>query len=436
MKGSVSDTDPTRGLGVRLIRNLSMQSANQIVVIAIGLISTHQLAKYLSHEAYGGFTYVFTVLFFFLAINDLGLQTSLVREISQTPGRTEELVQNAIGLRLTAALCSVALGWMMASWLPPAYRLAVRVSLIILPIQAFSVTAAILGARIQIARGAAADIINRSVGFFFMMVSLWLGEGLLFVVLSLVAGELAGAGTLIFLTRSVAAPIPRFSVAVWRPMIKSSGPLCLQGLLNAVLVQFDRIMLEWLGGLTAVGIYGAAYRIPNLFERVPQMIMSTVFPLMSKLAVSDPAGLRRLYRKTVVGMTLLSLPMAGGVIWLAPIIIRVLLNPDYAESIPLMRVVILSTAMLYPGICAGYVLIALKRTRDTLVVAAIAAVVNLGLNFLWIPAHGAIGAAWATVAGFAVLCVATILVAEIALTRAIAEGSGTFPTPLAEGALS
>lgn len=430
----MSDTDLTRGLTRRLIRNLSMQSMNQFVVIIFSLVTMHQLAKHLNHEAFGGFTYVFSVLFFFLAVNDLGLQTSLVREISQAPARTEELVQNAIGLRLTAALCSVALGWLMASWLPPAYRLAVRVSLVILPIQAFSVTAAILGARIQIGRGAAVDIINRSVGFVLMMASLWAGEGLLFVVLSLVAGELAGAATLIFLTRSVSAPIPRFSWSIWRPMLRTSGPLCLQGLLNAMLVQFDRLMLERLGGLSAVGIYGAAYRVPNLFERVPQMIMGTVFPVMSKLAVDDPAALRRLYRRTLAGMSLLAVPMLGVVIWLAPIIIHVLLNADYDESVPLMRIVILATAMLYPGICAGYVLIALRRTRDTLAVAAIAAGVNLVLNFLWIPAHGATGAAWATVVGFAVLCLATMLVAETALARAVAAKPGTLTTPAIEGA--
>lgn len=417
----MTDTDLEHGLGRRLLRNLTVQSGSQAVVIALGLITTYVLARKLGPEAWGGFNYLFAFIYFFLALSDLGIGYTLIREIAQAPARTAELVQNMIGLKLVLSIVSVLIGWLVIALLPlpAAYKLAVRVFLLILPVQAFATPAVILQARIQVARGTIVDLANRLTGFTLMMLSVWSGHGLLFVTLSLVCGEIAGALMIIGVTFRVAAPRPRYDPPVWAYMIRTSLPLSGSSLLVAVMNRLDYLMLQVLGDLTQVGYYGAAYRLPNLFERVPQLAMTTLFPVMSQLAVRDPRALRRVYRRMQRVMALLVLPMVAGVIWLAPFIVRVWLGANFAPVAPLMRVVILASALVYLGISAGNLLIALNRPKVNFYAMAAAAAVNLTLNFLWIPRYRAMGAAWATVVGFVVLSGAGLVMAEIALGRAI-----------------
>lgn len=417
----MSDTDLEHGLGRRLLRNLTMQSGTQVLLVLMGLATTYVLARALDVESFGGFTYLFSVIYIFLALNDLGINITLVREIAQTPGRTVELVQNVIGLRLVLALVSVAVGWIAIGVAnpPPAYQLAVRVFLFILPIQAFAVPAAILQAHIQVGRGAMIDIVNRATGFVLMMLAVWMGQGLLFVTLALVCGEIAGVVMVATLTHRIAKPFPRFDLAVWRQVVRISLPLGGQSILVAILNRFDGLMLERLGGMTQLAYYGAAYRLPSLFERVPQLVMATIFPIMSKLAVTDPPALRRLYHRTLRSMALLSLPILLGVLWLAPWIVRLWFGAAYEPVGPLLRVVILATAVLFLGISAGNLLIAMNKPRANLAATIVATVINLALNVLWIPTYGAMGAAWATVVAFGVLCGMTLVFAEVALARAV-----------------
>jgi len=417
----VADTDLEHGLGRRLLRNLTVQSGSQIVVIMLGLMTTYVLARRLGPEAWGGFNYLFAYIYMFLALNDLGISYTLIREIAQVPERTEELVQNMLGLKLVLSLISVLVGWLVIALLPlpAAYKLAVRVFLLILPIQALATPGVILQARIQVARGTIADLANRLTGFVLMMLSVWWGHGLLFVTLSLVCGEMVGALTIIALTFQVAKPRPRCDPPVWAHMIRLSLPLSGSNLLVTMLNRFDSLMLQALGDLTQVGYYGAAYRLPSLFERVPQLAMTTLFPVMSQLAASDPRALRRVYRRMQRMMALLVLPMVFGVIWLAPFIVRVWLGPNFAPVAPLMRVVILATALVYLGISAGNLLIALNRPKANLYAMAAAVAVNLALNVLWIPQYRAMGAAWATVVGFGVLSGVGLVLAEIELERSV-----------------
>ncbi len=421
----MSPTDLEQGIGRRLLRNLTMQSGTQAVSIVLGLVSTYVLVRYLGPESFGGFTYLFSFIYIFLALNDLGTGMTLVREIAQTPSRTIELVQNILGLRLVLSVLSLAIGYSVIALLPlpAAYKLSLRVFLLILPIQAFATPAVILQANLQMGRGSVVEMANRLTGFGLMMWSVLSGHGLLFVTLSLVCGEVVGVAAVALFTYRVAMPRPRFDFAVWRRVVRLSLPLSGNSLLVALLNKFDALMLQALGDLTQVGFYGSAYRLPNLIERVPTLVMATLFPVMSQLAVRDPIALRRLYRKTLFGLAALVVPMLIGVIGLAPLIVRVWFGPDYAPVVPLLRVVILSTALVYLGIAGGNLLVALNRTKANFAAMASATAINLALNFVWIPSYGAMGAAWATVVGFGVLSGSTLVLAELALARSVREHS-------------
>ena len=72
-------------------------------MLAIGLVSIAVLTRYLGPEDYGRYTLALMYMQLFGVLADVGLFTTVVREISKDPARTEELVGNTLALRLLLA---------------------------------------------------------------------------------------------------------------------------------------------------------------------------------------------------------------------------------------------------------------------------------------------------------------------------------------------
>ena len=82
-----------------------------------------------------------------------------------------------------------------------------------------------------------------------------------------------------------------------------------------------------------------------------------------------------------------------------------------APSTPVMNILALSIPLHLLYIAGTYFLEAIKKPGISTVIMWLANAVNLGLNFWWVPEHGAHGSAWATVgarvflAGALLLCI-------------------------------
>jgi O-antigen/teichoic acid export membrane protein len=256
-----------------------------------------------------------------------------------------------------------------------------------------------------------------------MLAAIANGQGLLWVVAALVFGEAAGAALILVLTWDVVRPVPRFDVGVWRHIVRMSLPLSATTLLVAILNRVDLVLLQKMSptpeiGLARVAHYGSAYRVPNLSERVPQMMMGTIFPMMITFAATDVAALRRLYWKASMQLAAIALPMVAVVTVAAPYIVRVWMGPEYAPVVPLMRVLIWASALLYVALPSANLLIALRFQRINFWMMIPATVLNVALNLVLIPRFGALGAAWATVAAYAFLAIGYLVAVAAVMPRA------------------
>ena len=63
------------GIRALLVRNLTIQTLSEAVALGCGLASAVLLSRHLGLAGYGIFTYTFAFIYFFLTLNDLGLNT-------------------------------------------------------------------------------------------------------------------------------------------------------------------------------------------------------------------------------------------------------------------------------------------------------------------------------------------------------------------------
>lgn len=411
-----------QGLRQLVIRNLGLQTLTEGVALVCGLAGTVIISRHLDVAGFGAFNYAFAFMYLFLSLNDLGVNTIVVRDISQSPERASEIVGAAITLRLAVAGV-VLVAALAAIWLWPmdgALRLPLSVFALVLPLNAFTVPGLMFQTAMRFDLIAVVTIVWRVGGLILIAVATLLGYGLLGLLGALIVGDVIGLATTQLLARRLVRWRPRVDREQWARLLRATAPVAVTLLLVALVNRIDFIMLERMTSLADVGLYGAAYRVTNMLEKFPILVMGTLYPIMSILAVSDPARLRQVYRRALWRFGLLAVPLALFTSWMAPWLLATLFGETYRASAPALRYLVWSTACLYLAMLGGNLLNSVRRSRDNVMALAAGAVVNIGLNTVLIPSRGIEGAAIATAVSYALVLVVTLIAVERQFSRAAA----------------
>src|SRR4051812_38484763 len=142
------------------------------MVLAIGLVSIAVLTRYLGPSDYGKYTLALMYMQLFGVLADVGLFTTVVREISKAPERTEELVGNALALRLLLAIGVIALAAGVSLLLPYEHQVRVAILLAGAPLLIGMVTTtyvAVLQSRLRMARAVVGDVAGRLVSLILVL---------------------------------------------------------------------------------------------------------------------------------------------------------------------------------------------------------------------------------------------------------------------------
>jgi O-antigen/teichoic acid export membrane protein len=185
-------------------------------------------------------------------------------------------------------------------------------------------------------------------------------------------------------------------------------PLVVYGLLAVIMHEADRFVLRLFVGLDEVGRYAIAYQIGQGVNSLVIVPFTSIWIVIVYQIANEPDAVStyaRVFKHFVKGLALVLLLAS----LCAEPILRLIAPPEYAGA-----------ADIVPVVCLAYLLFSLHehfkvpallsgRTTTILPVVAVAAVTNVGLNFVLIPWLGAIGAAWATVATFGVFSLGGLL---------------------------
>ena len=165
----------------------------------------------------------------------------------------------------------------------------------------------------------------------------------------------------------------------------------------------DRFMLVKLSDLNQVGQYSLAVRIGSVMVLL-FTAFQTAWPAFA-YSIDDEEAAKRAYAYVLTYLMLLASWAGVALSLLAPWIVRVL-APDNHAFWPAAKAV---PALAFSSVFyAGFIVVTIgasrtKNTQFNWVAAAAAALLNIGLNFWLIPAYGMLGAAYATLAAYAVL---------------------------------
>jgi PST family polysaccharide transporter len=191
-------------------------------------------------------------------------------------------------------------------------------------------------------------------------------------------------------------------LATMRRLLRESWPLMFANLAIIVYMKIDEVMLRLMAGLDAVGIYAAATRLSEVWYFLPVALASSLLPALLRARERDAAAyaqrLQHYYDLSAAAAYALSIPIALA----APWIVRAAYGPAFAGAGPILAVHIWSSIFVFLGVARGQWLVTERQQRFYLGATLAGAAVNILLNLVLIPASGGLGAAWATVASYAI----------------------------------
>lgn len=184
-----------------------------------------------------------------------------------------------------------------------------------------------------------------------------------------------------------------FIKAYWLHGLRFNIPLIPHYLSLIVLGQSDRIMISEFCGSDKAGIYNLAYQVSMMMNVVIGAINNSLVPwIYEKLKVRKFDELKSVSNKLCILVGVMSL----GIIMIAPEVIRILGTKEYYQAIWVIPAVALSG---YYSFCYGLfsaVEFYFGSTQLVMVASTVGAVINIILNWIFIPIYGFIAAGYTT----------------------------------------
>jgi O-antigen/teichoic acid export membrane protein len=211
----------------------------------------------------------------------------------------------------------------------------------------------------------------------------------------------------------VLTAVGQLALALWRlhaaaPPARSRGAAAhvdwvsvasmgLYSLFVIVYLRIDSVLIGWLLGDRAVGVYAAAYTLMLGAQIAPTMLAAALTPVFARSHRRDDAGFLSAWHSGMRLVLLISLPIALVVSALSGPIIARLYGPGYESAKDVLALVIWVSPLGSVSLVVQAVLRGARRERRLTIVAGVCALANVAANLWAIRAHGIMGASVTTV---------------------------------------
>ncbi len=373
-------------------------------VQGLTILFTVVLARRLGSTGFGEYAFISAVIYVANSLTTFGTDMVLIREIAARDDLSRLPAALALQLLLSAML--IAAVYLFGTWIPNQSGqtlLALRIYVLsLLPLAFFTVFTTALRGRQRMAEYAA---LNAAAALLQATIVLVPGIDLVRLCVLLLAVQTMLAGLAAWMCGQL-IPI------AWRSwhalkaglpsLLKACAPFAVLTLLGMTYQRLGIYLLSTMSTATNTGLYSAAARTVEASKTVHLAVFAVLYPAM---ALWSSQG--RLAQNTRTWRNLL---LAGGIVEAvflfagAGPLIGLLYGGEFLGSAPILRVLAWT---LIPFTLNSYLTLSFIASRREMLVGwalLLSLAGALVLNLWLVPAAGAVGSAWAALAGECVQC--------------------------------
>ena len=180
-------------------------------------------------------------------------------------------------------------------------------------------------------------------------------------------------------------------------MLRSSSMFCLSIAFTGMFMFTDSIMLSKLKTSVDVGIYSAASNLMLAAIFLPVMYGNAIYPVISRFYLNSKKSLKLAYERSFKYMVIVGIFVSVMIYSLSDKIISVLYGVEYSSSATVLAILCWYLFLRFINVISGFTLSSINRQGSRALSQGIVALLNIILNFIFIPVYGVLGAAFATV---------------------------------------
>ncbi len=395
-----------------IFKNTSWLSISQIITSICAFLWTIIIARYLGVSDYGIVSFAISFTSLIGIIMDLGISTYITREIAKHKKLVNKYFNNIFLFKLIlAALLFFISGLLL--YLLGYPQLTIVVTLIftieLIFMSMLSFLNGVFQAFEQVKYQAIGGILNSSFLLIGILITIGFDLGIIAIALAYtIAYSIFFLYMLTSYIRKFSFPKFELDKRFIKEVLIGSIPFGLTNFFYTIYFSIDIVMLSYLTGDYATGLYKSAYNIINVFTTFFVVYQGVIFPVMSKFFAERKDLLKSSYELSVKYLLLIIIPISVGVFFYARPLVDLIYSNQYSLATTPVQILIWTVSFLFINGAASILLNAIDKEKTVTKVYIIAALFNVALNFILIPHMSYDGAAIATVASEILITVLTV----------------------------
>lgn len=381
----------------------------QVFQMLLNLLVGIWTARYLGPSNYGTLHYTAAYISFFLNIASLGMEGVIIKEMIAHPKDEGLYLGSSIVFRLVAGLLSTIAIVLLIVVLNPGETLKL-ILVLIQTTQFIFKSCGILDAWFQrrlqskyVSIGKMAASIVVSCYKVFLLVT---AQSLVWFAFSYALTDCVLALVLIYFYKREGGPKLQFQFGKGWMLLLGSYHFVLADIMSAIYRYSDKIMIGKMMTDADVGFYTTAATVSTMWLFVPNAIIKSFRPtIMEFKEKGDEIMYIRRLEQTMSTVFWLSTGVAFILVVLGKLAIRILYGEAYLPAAVPLIVLAWSTVFAVTSMTRSTWILSEGKNRFVKYFTLIGAILNLSLNFIFIPLWGIMGAAIATLATEVLVCV-------------------------------
>lgn len=388
----------------RYFANTGWMFFGKVFSISLSFLVGVYIARYLGPANYGLFNYVISFVGLFSFITSFGIDSIVSREIIKNHNLKDKIIGTGFFLKLFGSFLAI-LSVVGVSFFTTKDTLTLVLiflfSLSYIPL-AFNVVDIYFQSQVLSKNSVRAQILASVISAILKIFCIYFQKGIIWLLSVYVLETLLLAIFLIiaFKRQGHSFRLWKFNKNIALLLLKNSWPLMLSSVAIGIYMKIDQVIIKNMLGNEQAGIYSVAVKIAEVWYFIPSLICLSLFPAIVNAKKVGCELYKNRLKKLYRLMFWMSLSFAALVSFFSRQIIWVLFGEVYLGAASTLSLYAWTGVTVSLGVALSQYLVTENYTKISAATTVFGAISNVGLNFLFIPKYGIMGAAMATLLSY------------------------------------
>lgn len=389
----------TNKLFMKFFKNTSWLFLEKIIKTGFSFYVLTKVITYLGPTNFGLISYSQSIIAILAVFSSLGLELILVKELSLKKYDKNELLGTAFILKFIASIISILLIYFnIFQFENSEIRNLTLIIVFTLIFQNFNIIDVFFQANVISKFAVISNLIVSIFSSIVKLILVYYEMSLVFFAYSIVFDSLIMAIGYVYIFKQKKQFITywKFSKRIAKYLTKKSGYLVLISFSVIIYTKTDQFMIGYLSNIEEVGSYSAAFRFVEIFYLIPILINQSLFPGLVKAQLKSKKEYFRFIGITYKISFWAVFPFVVFIILFSEKIVEILYGINFQKSSIILSVLASTIILNSFGNVTTKILYIHNLEKNYLIRSLIGAILNITLNFIFIPRFGALGASIST----------------------------------------